>query len=254
MSEKRESIGLPPPSTNGVEHTRRPDYARQELTVFVGEFIGTFMFLFFAFTGTQIAAEAPSADSTLPDAAKLLYINLCFGISLAVNVAIFADVSGGMFNPAVTTGLLIAGVVRWQRAIHAILAQLIAAICVSFVVSALLPGPLPVATTLVDSMSISRGLFLEMFITAQLVLAVLFVPASAGKPFYVGLALFIAEMGSVYYTGGSVNPARSFGPSVVVGFKGYHWIYWLGPVLGAALGASIFMLIPLIKGRRYAAE
>ena len=45
-------------------------------------------------------------------------------------------------------------------------------------------------------------------------------------PVGIGLALFIAEMVGVYYTGGSLNPARSFGPCVVTGvFDHDHWIY-----------------------------
>lgn len=45
----------------------------------------------------------------------------------------------------------------------------------------------------------------------------------------------------VYFTGGSLNPARSFGPCVVNrNFPGYHWIYWLGPFLGAAVAAGYY--------------
>ena len=72
-------------------------------------------------------------------------------------------------------------------------------------------------------------------------------------PVGIGLALFVAELagesGSLsfllhqmmrrdkrltgYYTGGSLNPARSFGPSVVgTRFPGYHWV---GSFLGAAV-------------------
>jgi hypothetical protein len=48
----------------------------------------------------------------------------------------------------------------------------------------------------------------------------------------------------VYYTGGSLNPARSFGPCVANGrFPSEHWIYWLGPVLGAVLASGFFWFI-----------
>jgi aquaporin related protein len=44
-------------------------------------------------------------------------------------------------------------------------------------------------------------------------------------PVGIGLALFIAELVGVYYTGGSLNPARSFGPCVVTGsFDQEHWV------------------------------
>jgi len=59
-------------------------------------------------------------------------------------------------------------------------------------------------------------------------------------PLAIGLALFVAEIGTVYYTGGSLNPARSLGPAVLEGFDGYHWIYWVGPLVGGALAAGVY--------------
>jgi aquaporin related protein len=52
----------------------------------------------------------------------------------------------------------------------------------------------------------------------------------------------------VFYTGGSLNPARSFGPDVILGhFDGYHWIYWLGPMLGALLAVLFYRLIKFLE-------
>ena len=46
------------------------------------------------------------------------------------------------------------------------------------------------------------------------------------------------------YTGGSLNPARSLGPDVATKrFDGYHWIYWVGPCMGAALAAGYFRFV-----------
>ncbi|GAA5897782.1 uncharacterized protein JCM6883_000817 [Sporobolomyces salmoneus] len=79
----------------------------------------------------------------------------------------------------------------------------------------------------------------------MLVLTVLMLVAHKNKstflaPIGIGLALFIGELVGVYYTGGSLNPARSFGPDVALAtFEGYHWIYWLGPLLGATLAAGL---------------
>ena len=48
----------------------------------------------------------------------------------------------------------------------------------------------------------------------------------------------------IYYTGAGINPARAFGPDVVAGsFPGYHWIYWVGPSLGALLASSFWYLV-----------
>jgi aquaporin related protein len=124
---------------------------------------------------------------------------------------------------------------------------MIAAMAAAGFVSGLLPGPLTIDTKLDTSMSVTRGLFLEAFVTAQLVLTILMLEAGSAKPMYIGLSLFIAEICSVYFTGGSLNPARSFGPAVVVGFTNYHWIYWLGPLLGAGVASGIYALVNFVR-------
>ena len=63
-------------------------------------------------------------------------------------------------------------------------------------------------------------------------------------PIGIGLALFVVELAGINYSGGSINPARSFGPCVAgTHFTGYHWIYWLGPVLGALMAAGFYHFI-----------
>lgn len=92
-----------------------PPRLRKSVIAAAAEFIGTFMFLFFAFGGTQVAnstAFTEDADAVLqgsqnhtitqrPNTSILLFIALSFGFSLAVNVWVFFRVSGGLFNPAV---------------------------------------------------------------------------------------------------------------------------------------------------------
>ena len=52
----------------------------------------------------------------------------------------------------------------------------------------------------------------------------------------------------VWYTGGSLNPARSFGPDVILrSFDGYHWIYWVGPILGAVIAVLFYRLIKMLE-------
>jgi aquaporin related protein len=86
-----------------------------------------------------------------------------------------------------------------------------------------------------------------MFLTAQLILTILILPSGPTKPLTIGLALFVAELCGVFYTGGSLNPARSLGPAVVSGFQGYHWIYWLGPVLGAGVASAVFLGLKILE-------
>ena len=81
-----------------------PNRVRNHFVAMVGEFLGTFMFLFFAFTATQVANTAAAATAAAngngglpqgPNMPVLLYISLAFGFSLAVNVWIFFRISGG---------------------------------------------------------------------------------------------------------------------------------------------------------------
>ena len=52
----------------------------------------------------------------------------------------------------------------------------------------------------------------------------------------------------MYYTGGSLNPARSFGPCVVLrSFASYHWIYWVGPILGTLLACGFYKFIKALE-------
>merc|ERR1712093_56062 len=247
----------------GDRHAAR--LLKSHAIAFLGEFAGTTLFCFFAFAGTTVAS-LPATSVTdsgatanqgavqpSPNTSSLLYVALSFGFSLAVNIQIFAGVSGGVFNPAVSLGLALIGAHTPVRAIILTVAQCLGSITGAAITSGLLPGPLNVRTTLVAGTSIVRGLFIEMFLTLLLMLTVLVVTvektsigADAGSvaPVSFGLALFLAELVGVFYTGGSLNPARSLGPDVVIGqFDTYHWIYWLGPALGACVAVAFWKMI-----------
>jgi aquaporin rerated protein, other eukaryote len=247
-----------------------PNWFRNELVAFLGEFAGTFMFLFIAFAATQVAnANAPAtADNSLtqlPNTSNLMYISLAFGFSLAVNVWAFFRISGGLFNPAVsaicelfissltrhpqvTLALFLIGALTPFRAVLVFVAQVVSAICAAAVVDGLFPGPLNVSTSPSAGTTAAQGLFIEMFLTAELVFVIMMLAVEKHKatflaPLAIGLALFVSELCGVYFTGGSLNPARSFGPAVIVGFKGGHWIYWIGPGLGALLAVGFYKLM-----------
>lgn len=77
------------------------DTARNNVIAVIGEFVGTFLFLFFSFAGTQVSNTPKPVDGAPPNTANLLYSALSFGFSLMVNVWAFYRVTGGLFNPAV---------------------------------------------------------------------------------------------------------------------------------------------------------
>ncbi|KAL8904670.1 MAG: hypothetical protein Q9207_003120 [Kuettlingeria erythrocarpa] len=187
-----------------------PDGFRNHFVAMSGEFASTFLFLFFALSGTQVAnTKDPTAHVTL--------------------------------------GMCLVGAVPWARGAFLTFSQILGGIASSAVVNVLFPGPLNVRTALLPGMSISQGLFIEMFLSAQLVFTIFMLAAEKHKstvvaPIGIGLSLFIAEMTGVYYTGGSVNPARSFGPCVI-----QRQIYWIGPILGSLIAAGFYKFVKMLE-------
>ena len=119
-----------------------------------------------------------------------------------------------------TLGLYLIGAIPAIRACLCFLSQMLAGMAAAGVIQAIIPGPLNVSTTLGAGVSAARGVFLEMFLTSLLVFTIFMLAAEKHKATYlapigIGLALFVAEMVGVFFTGGSLNPARSFGPCVV---------------------------------------
>ncbi|PGH12935.1 hypothetical protein AJ80_06540 [Polytolypa hystricis UAMH7299] len=237
----------------GFNNPNFADTTRNHFIAFLGEFAGTFMFLFFSFIGNQISNTPSVKPGSDPNLVALTFSSLAFGASLAVNVWVFYRVTGGLFNPAVALALCLVGAIGPIRAAVMFVAQIVAGIAAAGVVSALFPGPLACRTTLGGGASISQGLFIEMFLTAQLVVTIIMVAVVKHRstylaPIAIGLAMFLAELCGTYFTGGSLNPARSFGPDVVSAkFTGYHWIYWIGPGLGALLATAFFYCLKLLR-------
>jgi hypothetical protein len=156
-------------------------------------------------------------------------------------------------NAQVTFGLYLIGALTPLRAFLCFIVQMLAGICAAAVVSAILPGPLNVSTTLGNDVTPAMGVFLEMFLTSLLVFTIFMLAAEKHKatflaPIGIGLSLFVAEMVGVFFTGGSLNPTRSFGPCVVTReFPSYHYIYWFGPIMGTLLAFGVYRIVKIVE-------
>ncbi|KAF7422701.1 hypothetical protein PC9H_010857 [Pleurotus ostreatus] len=214
------------------------------------EFVGTFLFLLLGLGGIQTAQTLSVLDtSAASDTQRYLYISTSMGLSLLVSAWPFLRITGGVFNPNISLSLMLVGAIRPVRCALFCIAQLAGGIAAAAVVLGLTDGTLRVNTTLSPRTSPAEGVFIEMFITAALVLSVLMLAtekhqATSFAPVGVGLTLFSGHLFAVYYTGASMNTARSFGPAVVTGFPdSHHWVYWVGPLLGSLLGSGFYTLL-----------
>lgn len=213
------------------------------------------MFFCTAYIATQAAKNATAGSST-ESVALLLYISLSFAIPLMVNVWLFYRVSGGLFNPALTLAFVLLRLMSPAKGVLLAVSQLLGGIAAAGVAKALVPGHnLEVQTGLGKGVSSAQGLFIEVFLTAELAMAVFMIAVEKHRatfmaPLVIGGALGIGHLVGVSLTGASMNPARSFGPAVVAAdFAGSHWIYWIGPFLGAALAAAIYKALLVVDYR-----
>lgn len=171
-----------------------PDSLRNHFIAMCGEFVGTVLFLWFALSGAQVANSIPTSSGLSvaevgSNPQQLQYISLCFGFSLAVNAWVFFRISGGLFNPAVTFGMCLIGALPWVRGALLFFAQIVGGIVASALVSCMFPGRLNVQTKLGGGTSIAQGLFIEMFLTAQLIFTIFMLAAEKHK------GTFIAPVG-----------------------------------------------------------
>jgi aquaporin TIP len=196
--------------------------------------------------------------------AGLVVIALTFGLTIAALVAATAKISGGHINPAVTLAAVITGRMKAATGIIYVAAQLLGAIVGALlldllIVSALTDNVNLGAQSLNDAAltSTGAGVVIEIILTFVLVWVVFAAamdPRGMGNlaPIAIGLAVLIDHFVGVRLTGASMNPARSFGPALVAGEWDDQWVYWVGPLIGAALAGLVYYYVYL-AGREVAA-
>jgi MIP family channel proteins len=212
---------------------------RDSLRHFVAEFIGIFALVFIG--GGAIAA-AQGMESGLIVAA------LAHGIILAVMVSATMRVSGHL-NPAVTIGFLAARRIEPMMAGLYIVAQLLGAMAAAYALKALIPANIATAIRLGGqsvSMDITatQAIGLEAIATFFLVFVIFGTAVDPKAPKIAGLAIGSTIAADILaigpLTGGSMNPARSFGPAVASGIFEAQAVYWIGPIIGAVAAALIY--------------
>ncbi len=236
------------------------DFDRKTWRAVAAEFIGTGLFVFIG-TGTVVAVSATLTDF----GTALIAISLAHGLAIAVMVAATARISGGHINPAVTFAAALTGKMKVSTAVLYVAAQLAAAVLAVLLLKGIVAGPMEGAlgahglnvyestfgTGILDDQvgdGAGAGLLLEGVLTFALVFVV-FATAMGPKglnhlaPMAVGLMYLANSLIGVPMTGASMNPARSFGPAVVANIWSDHWIYWLGPLIGAAIAALIYQYV-----------
>jgi aquaporin NIP len=159
-------------------------------------------------------------------------------------VAALGPISGAQFNPAVTFGLALTGHMRWREVPVYIVAQLIGAMGGAAILWLLFGNVAHLGAT-IPSGSALQSAGLELLLTAILMFVIMVVGtdkqvSSRQVALFIGGAVALDALWGGPISGASMNPARSFGPALVSGLWTHHWVYWVGPVLGASVGALLY--------------
>ncbi|MHB8631516.1 MAG: MIP/aquaporin family protein [Candidatus Limnocylindria bacterium] len=183
-------------------------------------------------------------DAVHPGALGNVGIALVFGLTVAVLAAATGPISGGHFNPAVTTAFVLARHLAVRDGAAYIGAQLAGAGFGAGLLALLWPAHPAALGTTMPTVAIPVALVYEGLMTALLMFVIRSVGASTaghvGGAFAIGSVIGLDALFGGPLTGASMNPARSFGPALLSGQWESLWVYVVGPIAGAAVGSVAF--------------
>lgn len=213
---------------------------------YVAEFIGTFVLVLFG-CGTAAVVGCSGASS---DAAYILTA-LAFGLAIVAMAYSIGNVSGCHVNPAVSLAMFVSNKLSVKDLIGYVIAQFAGATAGAAVIGVMTGFNSEIgygANGLYDG-SIAKSLLIECILTFVFVLTILGVTS---KPEFsnvaglvIGLSLTFVHILGIYFTGTSVNPARSFGPALLAGGDALSnlWVFIVAPLLGGVLAAIVWGLL-----------
>ncbi|XP_074581932.1 aquaporin TIP3-1-like [Curcuma longa] len=229
-----------------TEDAVHPDTMRAALS----EFIATALFVFAA-EGSILSLGKLYEDACTPGGLVVLAIAHAFALAVAVSVAY--NVSGGHVNPAVTLGALVGGRISLIRAVFYWVAQLLGAVVATLLLRLATGGMRPVGFAVASGVSDWHAVLLEIVMTFGLVYTVYATAIDPKRgdlgtiaPLAIGFILGANILAGGPFDGAAMNPARAFGPALVGWRWKSHWVYWVGPSVGAALAGLVyeFLVIP----------
>jgi aquaporin-4 len=224
----------------------------------LAEAIATFCLVFFGPLAITISAELFGSGLSVE---SILMIALAHGAAIGIMVYAFGHVSGAHINPAVTIAMLVTRNIKGKDAAGYIGSQIVGAILAAAAHMAILP----VAGAAVNfgtqggpseflNFNAASGLAVEIILTFFLVttifMAAVHRKAAAGMAgIAIGGMIFLLHLVGVPLTGASMNPARTLGPAIVSWYWDFHWIYWVGPIVGAVLAGLIMQYVYVKKAK-----
>ena len=233
------------------------------------EFCATTIFVYFGTlsavsTGTKLGGGSGNSD----DVARIFPIAFSFGITIMALVYAIGHITGGHMNPGVSLLMFFERQMSFTKMVCYWSAQFLGAILASFLVWGSVSGltgedgidknaPFLLGSTTLDGkITMGNGFLLELmgsfffyFVISKTALDKKGIADTGLPAIPIGFALVVVHICLIPFTGCGVNPARTFGPAVVVCISGngecsqaigeWWWIYYAGPCAAAFLVAEL---------------
>eukprot|EP00054_Salpingoeca_dolichothecata_P038922 m.14789 g.14789 ORF g.14789 m.14789 type:complete len:252 (+) comp9344_c0_seq2:143-898(+) len=245
MPEKY-TVNMPARKQTTLEHSQLligpPQPKFHLVQAALAELLGTALFIF-------VGCGAIMSNGAPPD---VLLVAMTHGIAIVTLVFAMGEISGGQFNPAVSLALFLHNDIPALHALVFAVSQIIG----SLLGGAFLKASFPSKTlkefaygahNLNTNYTPGQGIFVEFLLSTLLIFTILSVVKSKDPQpsgfIAIGFAVLVDHLIGVKITGASMNPARSFGPAVFANHFEHHYIYWVGPALGAIFAALLHRLL-----------
>lgn len=220
-------------------------------TRMLAEIFGTFWLVFGGCGSAVLAAAFPNVGIGLHG------VSLAFGLTVLTMAYAIGHISGCHLNPAVSVGLCVGGRFPAAEVVPYIIAQVIGGIIAAFVLFLIASGKADFSLVggfasngygdlSPGKYSMFAGFVAEIVLTFMFLLIIMGATDSRAPqgfaPIAIGLALTLIHLISIPVTNTSVNPARSTSQALFAG-GGYLpqlWLFWVAPILGAALAGGIY--------------
>jgi len=227
----------------------------------VAEFLAMMFFVIMCCGCAMVTLALPNPN--------LMMVAASFGFGIMVLAQFVGPLSGGHINCAVSFALWISGRVSFIRALCYTFSQMAGSVLGALFLWSIFGTHWPAArafgSNAWDEAVFSGGqVFLgEMMGTMLLVycvFATIDIPTAGGGAlgvFPIAMSVMVAHLFLLPIDGCSINPTRSFGPSLVAAMAGisgkyYHqqYMFWFAPLIGAAITAIIYEYAPLKPKKR----
>lgn len=208
----------------------------------VAEFIGTLVLVLVA------CGVAAVSGCVFPEAGYVATA-LAFGLVIVAMAYSIGNVSGCHINPAVSIAMLVSGKMTVKEFLAYIVSQFLGALAGAGILAYFMGSTEALGQNGLYNGDVVKSLIVEVILTFIFVLAILGVTSkvenSGVAGIVIGLSLVLVHLIGIPFTGTSVNPARSFGPALLVGGEALAnvWVFIVAPLVGGVLAAVVYKFL-----------